>query len=62
MNKCGCGCEEVVWEDTGIGIYEYWGSRGCDTRMEPFCANCGEPILTSLSYEEMKKQREKDDY
>lgn len=34
---------EVYWEDVGIGSYEFWGAKGCDTRIEYFCAECDEP-------------------
>ena len=34
-----------VWIDTGIGAYEYWGSRGVDTRWDAASDCCGEDIL-----------------
>ena len=40
---CGEVCSGV-WEDFGIGSYEYWGARGTDVRMV-YVSNCCEAQL-----------------
>lgn len=68
--KCpNCGKEvEGQWVDTGIGSYEYWGSKDTDIRNEFICENCNETLETEDSYadyvSDMKEEfgRNKDDY
>ena len=33
---------KAVWEDHGIGAYEYWGCKGVDRRMVAVCPECGQ--------------------
>ena len=37
--ECGKECE-VLWEDVGIGAYEYWGQKGRDVQIVPFSDCC----------------------
>lgn len=43
---------EGVWEDVGIGSYEYWGAKGFDSRMSFLCESCGEELETEQSYQD----------
>ena len=35
---------KVIYEDHGIGHYEYWGHKGCDVQLVPICPICEEGI------------------
>jgi len=50
---CDC-CEEecgIAMIDEGIGTYEYWGSKGVDTRMIPVSDCCNETIIDEFGNE-----------
>ena len=40
-----CGCHEYVWEDQGVGFYEFWGEKGYDSYEVRVCAMCGGAIV-----------------
>ena len=40
-----CECEVlVVKRDCGIGLFEYWGSKGVHVDMQDCCATCGDEL------------------
>jgi hypothetical protein len=57
-----CDCDEIDWIDEGIGAYEYWGSKEVDIDMVPVCANCGEPVETTISFRDWKQSKLGDIY
>lgn len=54
---------ETKQEDVGIGSYEFWGSRGTDTRWVVMCAICESPVYVDEdSTEEITVEDQRDDY
>ena len=43
-SECGKPCE-YVWEDVGIGAYEFWGMKGTDRRLCPFSRCCDAEVM-----------------
>lgn len=35
---------KVLWDDCGIGSYEYWGAKGNDVDWRAFCSECEEQL------------------
>jgi len=42
---------KIKWQDTGIGGYEFWGSRGNDVCWEAVCSACGETLMRLVEEE-----------
>ena len=37
-------------EDVGIGSYEFWGQKCCDTNFQAFCGHCDECVTDNVEW------------